>query len=66
MTTEYISAKILAKRWGLSHRTLQRWRDNNEGPAFIKIGSQVVRYLLEDVQACEADKFTRFNLNNKK
>lgn len=49
---ESLSSKLLGRRWGLSHRTLERWRHDGTGPAFLKIGGRVV-YRLEDVQAFE-------------
>jgi hypothetical protein len=50
---ESLSSKLLGRRWGLSHRTLERWRHDGNGPAFLKIGGRVV-YRLEDVQAFES------------
>lgn len=44
--------KELARRWTLSHRTLERWRYTGEGPKFIKLGGRVI-YRLEDVEAFE-------------
>ena len=29
--TEHLSEKRLARRWGLSHRTLERWRHDEQG-----------------------------------
>jgi predicted site-specific integrase-resolvase len=52
---ECLSSKLLARRWGLSHRTLERWRHEGTGPAFLKIGGRV-KYRLEDVQAFEKDR----------
>lgn len=40
--------KELARRWTVSHRTLERWRWKGTGPAFMKIGGRVV-YRLEDI-----------------
>ena len=45
----------LARRWRLSHRTLERWRWLGEGPQYLKIGGRVV-YRLEDVEVFEADR----------
>ena len=45
----------LARRWRLSHRTLERWRWLGEGPQYLKIGGRVV-YRLEDVEAFEVGK----------
>lgn len=44
--------KELARRWTISHRTLERWRGTGDGPAFMKIGGRVV-YRLEDIIAFE-------------
>ncbi len=42
----------LAVRWGISHRTLERWRWTGEGPKFLKVGGRVV-YRLADVEEYE-------------
>lgn len=42
----------LAVRWGISHRTLERWRWTGEGPKFLKVGGRVV-YRLSDVEEYE-------------
>ena len=47
-----LTQKELARRWTISHRTLERWRWKGEGPAFMKIGGRIV-YRLEDVLAHE-------------
>ncbi|WP_376094345.1 helix-turn-helix transcriptional regulator [Roseomonas sp. CCTCC AB2023176] len=43
----------LAKRWGISPRTLERWRWLGQGPAYLKIGGSVA-YREDDVLAYEA------------
>jgi len=43
----------LARRWCISPRTLERWRVEGRGPAYLKIGGRVV-YRLEDIEAYEA------------
>ena len=53
--TECLSEKLLARRWGLSHRTLERWRHDEAGPAYLKIGGRIV-YRLSDIEAYEADQ----------
>jgi hypothetical protein len=45
--------RVLAKRWNKSVRTLQRWRSNGYGPAYLRIGGTVY-YRLADVLAFEA------------
>lgn len=42
----------LAIRWGLSVKTLRRWRQEQLGCVFCKLGSRVV-YLLPDVESFE-------------
>ena len=42
----------LSRRWGISHRTLQRWRWLRQGPAYLKVGG-AIRYRIEDVEAFE-------------
>ena len=50
---EHLSEKLLARRWGLSHRTLERWRHDELGPAYLKVGGRIV-YRVEDIKAYEA------------
>lgn len=42
----------LAQRWGLSAKTLQRWRSEGRGPRYLKL-SKRVGYPLEAVLAFE-------------
>jgi hypothetical protein len=49
----HLDQHALANRWGLSIRTLERWRYLNQGPAFLKLGGRIL-YRLEDVEAFEA------------
>ena len=42
----------LAGRWGLSVKTLRRWRQQQLGPIFCKLGSRVT-YLITEVEAYE-------------
>jgi hypothetical protein len=42
----------LADRWGISVKTLRRWRQEQLGPIYCKLGHRV-RYLLEEVEAFE-------------
>ena len=52
-----LTPKELARRWTISHRTLERWRWAGEGPAYMKLGGRVV-YRLEDILAFERDQLT--------
>ena len=42
----------LAGRWGLSVKTLRRWRQESLGPVFCKLGARVT-YLISEVEAFE-------------
>lgn len=42
----------LAARWGLSVKTLRRWRQEKLGPVHLKLGSRVT-YLIEQIEAYE-------------
>jgi predicted site-specific integrase-resolvase len=52
MSETFLSQKTLARRWGISHRTLERWRSVGRGPLFVKVGAHVV-YRLSDVERYE-------------
>jgi len=52
----HLSEKLLARRWGLSHRTLERWRREDRGPGYLRIGGRIV-YRLGDIEAYEAGQF---------
>ncbi|WP_045770435.1 helix-turn-helix transcriptional regulator [Xanthomonas albilineans] len=47
-----IDESELAARWGLSVKTLRRWRQEQLGPVFCKLGARVT-YLICDVEAFE-------------
>lgn len=48
----------LAARWGMSPKTLQRWRTQNVGPEYLKLGKKVM-YPLADVE--DYEKLIRSN-----
>ena len=48
----HINQAQLSDRWGLSQRTLERWRAIGWGPVFLKMGGRVI-YRLEDIEAYE-------------
>lgn len=50
----HLDEEALAKRWQMSSRTLQRWRQTGRGPAYLKLGSRIV-FRLSDVEAYEND-----------
>jgi hypothetical protein len=48
----FLNQKQLAERWLMSERTLERWRCQGIGPAFVKLGGKVV-YHLTDIEEFE-------------
>jgi len=50
----HLDENALAKRWSMSARTLQRWRQSGQGPAFLKLGGRVL-YRLVDIEAHERE-----------
>jgi hypothetical protein len=55
MTTKHLNQIELSRRWSLSHRTLERWRWLNKGPAYLKIGGRVV-YELAAIESFESSQ----------
>ena len=53
MKIKHINQMILADRWSISPRTLERWRWMGIGPQFLKIGGRVA-YRLADIEQYEA------------
>jgi len=48
-----IDENELSQRWGLSVKTLRRWRQSgNLGPIFCKLGARVT-YLISEIEAYE-------------
>ena len=47
-----IDENELSQRWGLSVKTLRRWRQEKLGPIFCKMGARVT-YLIAEVEAYE-------------
>ena len=52
MSACHLSQAQLAARWGVSPRTLERWRWRGEGPCFLKLGGRVA-YRLSDIELFE-------------
>ena len=48
----------LARRWDISHRTLQQWRRMGLGPVYLKLGNRV-SYRREDVEQYERQALRR-------
>ena len=54
MSVRHLDQHQLSKRWGLSPRTLERWRWLGVGPAYLKLVGSVL-YRLEDIEQFESD-----------
>lgn len=57
MSDHFLNQKQLARRWGLSPRTLERWRWLRQGPVYFKLGGKVA-YRVTDI-----DEFERANIH---
>ena len=51
----HLNQKQLARRWHLSHRTLERWRCQGQGPVWLKVGGRVL-YTMENIQDYERSR----------
>jgi hypothetical protein len=54
--TNTISVEELAKRWGVSKKTIDNRRYRGQGPAYFKIGG-TIKYDLDDVRRMESDSY---------
>ena len=50
---KHLNQVELARRWSLSHRTLERWRWQRRGPRYLKVGGRVLDRR-DDIEAYEA------------
>lgn len=55
MAIKHFNQIELADRWGISERTLEKWRWLGQGPRFLKIGGRVV-YRLGDIEEYEEEQ----------
>lgn len=53
MSIKHLNQRQLAERWTVSEASLERWRTEGHGPAFLKLQGRVV-YRMEDIEAFEA------------
>lgn len=56
VSEQFLNQKQLARRWGLSPRTLERWRCQGRGPNYLKLVGRI-SYRLTDIEAFEAAQF---------
>lgn len=60
MDVKHLNQTELSRRWGLSPRTLERWRWIGSGPAWLKVGGSV-RYRIEDIEQFEQNGLRRID-----
>ena len=48
----HFSQGQLAERWGIGESTLEHWRSEGQGPAYLKLGGRVV-YREKDIESFE-------------
>ncbi len=53
MTKLNMSENELAQKWGVSPKTLQRWRSEGRGPRYLKLSKRVI-YPIEEIQKFES------------
>ncbi|MBY0431126.1 MAG: helix-turn-helix domain-containing protein [Rhodospirillales bacterium] len=56
MAMLYMRQGELADRWGISERTLEKWRHFGRGPSFLKIGGRVM-YRRDDIENSKPSRF---------
>lgn len=62
MEPAYMSERQLAAYWGISSRTLQRWRIEGRGPRYVKLGRSV-RYRVVDAAEFEVTHLAKHHPN---
>ena len=63
MEVRHLNQVQVARRWGISERTLERWRWMRQGPLFLKLGGHVA-YRLSDIEAFEEGQARSARQNN--
>lgn len=53
MAIQHLTQQLLAKRWNVSIRTLERWRAEGIGPVYLKIHGRV-SYRETDIEKFES------------
>jgi predicted site-specific integrase-resolvase len=51
----HLTPRQLATRWQVSEKTLERWRHEGTGPAFLKVVGRVL-YPVQHIEAMEAER----------
>ena len=53
---EFLAEDDVARRLGVSARTLVRWRTTGDGPAFVRLGARRIGYRAGDIEAWAAGR----------
>ena len=59
--TNTIEVEDLAKRWGVTKKTIDNSRYRGQGPSYFKIGDKI-KYDLEDVRRMEGQSYVDIEL----
>ena len=59
MEVIHLSQSDLAKRWGISEASLERWRCEGIGPVYLKLTGRI-RYRLCDIESYEESCLSTF------
>jgi hypothetical protein len=60
-----LTAKLLARRWHLSPRTLERWRTERRGPTFVRLVGSHGRVLYRLLDVIEYEKKNTHSLADR-
>jgi hypothetical protein len=58
-TEIYLTEEEFAGRYHLGRRTVQRWRQTGDGPAWVRLGARRVLYRLSDCEVWAAERTYR-------
>lgn len=59
MEVKHLTQSDLAKRWGISEASLERWRCEGIGPVYLKLTGRI-RYRLCDIENYEESCLSAF------
>jgi transposase-like protein len=46
---DLVDTRIAARMLGVSPNTLQVWRQQNKGPAYLRLGNKTIKYSVRDL-----------------
>lgn len=54
----HLTTQQLAARWHVSEKTLERWRNQGTGPAYMKVVGRIL-YPVQHIEAIEANRIRK-------